>query len=292
MARINEIKDQQAVVTTVGGFAGTLQQIATIRMVKLRKTVLASRRFVDEATLVLRELHQERSKQVQKDLGLNSGLTTKALIPSKTAVIVVTSNQGLCGSYNTEIFYRLEKCLKALPQADYFVLGHKGQNYFENMQKKIKVKYFPYEVSEVVTLSELKPVIGMFYFYDLIYLMYSQYINTTTRKVVFVELAVPNIEAVTTIKEKEEGKYIFEPSIDELIAQVTGRIRYALFRQQLLDSKLSLYTAQMVAMKTASDNAQNLLADLSLEYNKARRKLVDKKINEVQAGRTLWADSV
>jgi F-type H+-transporting ATPase subunit gamma len=100
----------------------------------------------------------------------------------------------------------------------------------------------------------------------------------------------PNIEADETEKEKVEGKFIFEPSIEDLIETISARVRYALFRQQILDSKLSLYTAQMMAMKTAADNAQNLLVDLQREYNKARRKIVDKKILEVQSGRSLWAE--
>ena len=90
-----------------------------------------------------------------------------------------------------------------------------------------------------------------FFEYDQIFLIYSKYINTATREVVFVELAIPNVAEVEKVKEIEEGKFIFEPNLDELINSVSAKLRYALFRQQILDSKLSLYTAQMLAMKTA-----------------------------------------
>lgn len=294
MPRINEIKDQKTVVQTVGNFANSLQQIAAMRMVKLRNTVLASHRFVEEATLILRELHVERLKQLERDLThqkikVHKSKKPKKSVNPKTAIIVVTSNQGLCGSYHTEIFQKLDEVSKTYPQADYFVSGKKGQQYALSLSQKLKLNYFPYDISDAVGLEELRPLIGMFYYYDQIFLLYSHYLNTTTRKVIFMELTVPNLHEVQAEVEKEEGKYLFEPGIDELIAQINSRIRYALFRQQLLDSKLSLYTAQMVAMKTASDNAKDLLEDLNLEYNKARRKLVDKKINEVQAGRSLWA---
>jgi F-type H+-transporting ATPase subunit gamma len=105
-----------------------------------------------------------------------------------------------------------------------------------------------------------------------------------------VELAVPHIEADEIKKEEEEGRFIFEPDVEELIRSISAKLRFALFRQQILDSKLSLYTAQMMAMKTAADNADELLKELQLQYNKARRKMVDKKIQEVQAGRSLWAE--
>lgn len=299
MARINEIKEQSAVVTTVGSFAHSLQQIAAMRMVKLRKTVFSSRRFVDEATLILRELHLERAKQIEKELkktktskkekAAQTGSVTDQQ-GNRQAIIVISSSQGLCGSYNTEILTKLGEIMPQYTAADYFVIGQKGQNFMSRKAAQYGINYYPYNIPEEVGINDLKPIIGMFYYYTQIYLIYSRFVNTTTREVVFMELAVPNITEKELVKEKEEGKFIFEPSLETLIDSVSARVRYALFRQQILDSKLSLYTAQMIAMKTASDNADNLLGDLKIEYNKARRKMVDRKIQEVQAGRSLWGN--
>jgi F-type H+-transporting ATPase subunit gamma len=301
MTRINEIKEEKIVVQSVGNFAGSLQQIAASRMVKLRKMVLASRRFVDEATIILRELELERTKKIEREFNLKkSELSSAALSTSSTslkstnqintAIIVVTSDQGLCGSYNTDIISKVETIIPEHLDADYFVIGKKGQDYFVRAARKYNVKFYPYNVPEEVSIEDLRPLIGMFYHYDQIFLVYSKYINTATRDVVFVELAVPHIEAEEIKKEEEEGRFIFEPDIEVLIRDISAKLRYALFRQQILDSKLSLYTSQMMAMKTASDNAVDLLKELQLQYNKARRKLVDKKIQEVQAGRSLWAE--
>lgn len=295
MPTINEIKAQKVVVKSVGDFADSLQQIAASRMVRLRKLVMSSRRFVDEATVILRELELERVKQIQAELGIDAAeLSEKDKLELgmdvKTAIIVVSSTQGLAGSYNTEIFKKLDTILPEHKNADYFVLGAKGQAYFAKNAKKYGIKYYPYNIPEEVSIEHLRPLISMFYHYQQIYIVYSKYINTATREVVFVELAIPNIQVQEEKKERQEGKFIFEPNIDEIIQSVTANLRYALFRQQILDSKLSLYTAQMLAMKTASDNAVDLLKALQLQYNKARRKLIDKKIQEVQAGRALWAD--
>jgi F-type H+-transporting ATPase subunit gamma len=301
MSRINEIKEEKIVVQSVGNFASSLQQIAASRMVKLRKMVLASRRFVDEATIILRELELERTKKIERELNLRKNdvnMTSLApnskALPKKeelsTAIIVVTSDQGLCGSYNTDIIVKVETIIPQHLTADYFVIGKKGQDYFIRAAKKHHLKYYPYNIPEEVAMDDLRPLIGMFFHYDQIYLVYSKYINTATREVVFVELAVPHIEADEIKKEEEEGRFIFEPDVEELIRSISAKLRFALFRQQILDSKLSLYTAQMMAMKTAADNADELLKELQLQYNKARRKMVDKKIQEVQAGRSLWAE--
>ena len=294
MAKVNEIKEQQIVVASVGGFANSLQQIATMRMTSLRKAVLASRRFVDEATFILRELKREKQLQFIEELEkIDKKLSQRFGVKRREAIIVVSSYQGLCGSYNTEIIAKLEKILPEHPEADYFVIGSKGQDYFRRqVGKNPNLNYYPYDIPEEVQIDDLKRLISMFVYYDQIYLVYSKYINTATREVVFLELAEPAVEADED-KEKEEeneGKFIFEPDLDDLIDSVTAKLRYSLFRQQILDSKLSLYSAQMVAMQTASDNAKDLLKDLQMEYNKARRKQIDKKIQEVQAGRALWAE--
>ncbi len=300
MSRINEIKEEQTVVSSVGSFASSLQQIAASRMVRLRKIVLQSRRFVDEATVILKELELERTKKIESELAISKSdirsITTKSTETAKkddklaTAIIIVTSNQGLSGSYNTDIIRKVETIIPEHQNADYFVIGSKGQSYFRRVAKKYNVRYFPYNIPEQVNIEDLRPLINMFYHYDQIYMVYSKYINTATRDVVFLELAIPNIKEVEIKKEQEEGKFLFEPSIEDVLRAVTAKLRYALFRQQILDSKLSLYTAQMIAMKTAADNAEDLLEDLKIEYNKARRKLIDKKIQEVQAGRSLWEE--
>jgi F-type H+-transporting ATPase subunit gamma len=297
MSRITEIKEQQGVVHAVGSFASSLQQISAGRMAKLRKSVLAAQRFVEEATLILRELQLEKTKELERQKkALESGkkIKIKKIVvppndkPKRTAIIVITSNQGLCGSYNTEIAKRMNAIVADYPEVDYFVIGKKGQEFFRAIARKHNVKFYPFNIPELVEMHHLKPLIGMFYYYDQIFLVYSKYINTTTRDVVFIELAVPhNLEAETS-KEKEEGKFIFEPSLDEVIRATTAKLRSALFRQQILDSRLSLYASQMIAMQTASDNAKNLTAELQIQYNKARRKQIDKKIQEVQAGRSLW----
>lgn len=300
MQQLNEIKDQREVVKTVGNFTNSLQQIAAMRMMKLRKQVLASRRFVQEATQILNELSLEKKKRLALELQQQKADSKQSLKQSesatllsdeqevKAAIIVVTSDIGLCGSYNTEITQKLETVTADYPNSDYYVIGKKGQSFMKLKEKKLNVTYYPYHIPEDVHIKDLRPIIGMFSYYDEVHILYSKYVNTTTRDVTLMHLSTPHVIEAQAIIDATEGRYIFEPSLDELIESTTNRLRYALFRQQILDSKLSLYTSQMVAMKAATDNADALLIELKQTYNKARRKIVDKKILEVQAGRSLW----
>ncbi len=289
MAKINEIKEQKTVVKSVGDFANSLQQISASRMAALRKTVLKSRRFVDETTAILRELRIEQRRARQQEL--QKVIRNYKMSTNKHAIIVITSNQGLCGSYNSEIFKKLDVIVPQNKEADYFVLGTKGQEYFRRLVRKYGVKFYPYNIPEFLEIKHLQSLIRMFPRYDKINLVYSKYINPIVREIIFEELTVPENATEQSADLNAKTKFIFEPAIETLIDNVSGKLRYALFRQQILESKLALYASQMIAMQTATDNAKDLLKDLQLQYNKERRKLIDKKIQEVQAGRALWADA-
>ena len=155
----------------------------------------------------------------------------------------------------------------------------------------MKVTNYPYEVKDTFTIADLQRLIRLFDYYSHITLVYSRFINTATHEVVVLSVVTPVPEEPPLAKgEKREkkGKFIYEPDILELIENISKKLRGALFQQQILDARLAQHSSQMIGMKTASDNANNLLADLRVDYNKQRRKMIDKKISEVFAGSALW----
>ena len=289
MSAINEVKEQMLTVKSVGDFTNALQQIATIRMVKLRDQVLRSRPFVEAASDMLKELVSIRNATEADDLlHIKARHDKYSTPPKKTnryAVIVITSNQGLTGSYNPEIFHRVDALLADNQNSDFYVIGKKGQEMFAN--GKFKVQYYPFEVKDDFEVKDLAFLVKLFDYYAHITLVYSRFINTATRDVVAISVVNPNPE-IDEDDAKQPGKYTFEPDIFELINKVSTTLRASLFQQQIFDARLSQFSAQMIGMKASSDNAEGLLADLRLEYNKQRRKLIDKKISEVFAGSALW----
>ncbi len=288
MATLNEVKEQMAVVRSVGDFTNALQQIATLRMMKLRGKVLTSRPFVEAANEMLSELVALRNEMDAKAIQAAEKKAKEAKVevhPGQRAVVVITSNQGLAGRYNIEIYNKVERLISDEKDSDFFIVGKKGQEYFANGH--FKVKNFPYEVVDNFTIEDLRRLITLFDYYSQVTLVYSRFINTATREVVALSIVNPVPDAPQD-KEKLTGKYIFEPSVDELITGISKKLRAALFQQQIFDARLAQFSAQMIGMKTASDNATTLLGDLRLEYNKQRRKMIDKKIGEVFAGSALW----
>ncbi len=293
MPTLNETKEKIAVVKSVGGFANALQQIAAMKMTSLRNKVMAAKRFVDEATEMLRELNfykdlayqHEYEEANKKALKKEKG---KQLSTNKNmAVIVVTSNQGLCGKYNAEVFKALEThILRENAEADIFIIGKKGQEHYLT-NKKYNFKFYPYSLPDEFSYTELARLVTMFPYYSRVLMVYSRFVNTIKRDVVEVLMATPPTGNAEEHKE-EQVRFIFEPSVDELIRDISAKLRAALFQQQVLDSRLAQFSAQMVGMQTASENSKILLTDLSHEYNKQRRKMIDKKISEVLGGSALW----
>lgn len=293
MASINEIKEKIGVVKSVGGFANAMQQIAAMRMVALRDKVLSSKRFVDEATKILAELNLYKELYYQEQLdnknkkkkNNNQPETAKNI---KKAIIVVSSNQGLCGKFNAEIFKKVEKeILSNNLDADFFLIGKKGQEHYLT-NKKFHFKFYPYSLPDDFEAKDLLRLVDMFPYYDRIMLVYTRYINAVNREVMETILIVPPATLNEPPDPKEKIKFIFEPSIEELIKDISSKLRAATFQQQILDSRLAQFSAQMVGMQAATENAKTLLDELNHDYNKQRRKMIDKKISEVFAGSALW----
>lgn len=292
MASINETKEKIAVVKSVGGFANAMQQIAAMRMVALRDKVVASKRFVDEATEMLRELTLYNElmfkEQVEKDQKRKRRQNDTSEQTLKKAIIIITSNQGLCGKFNAEIFRKVEtEILANNLDAEIFIIGNKGQEHYLN-SKKFHFKFYPYSLPDEFTSEDLLRLVEMFPYYDRIMMVYSRFINTINRDVVDTLLVTPPAFSKEEANPEEKVKFIFEPSAEELIRDISSKLRAAAFQRQILDSRLAQFSAQMVGMQAATENAKVLLEDLNHEYNKIRRKMIDKKISEVFAGSALW----
>ena len=293
MASINETKEKMGVVKSVGSFANAMQQIAAMRMVALRDKVIASKRFVDEATEMLRELtlyneliyRQEMEGDKKKK---KKDATPEVERPLKKAIIIVTSNQGLCGKFNAEIFKKVEsEVLANNLDAEIFIIGKKGQEHYLT-SKKFTFNFYPYSLPDEFNSNDLLRLVEMFPYYDRIMMVYSRFINTINRDVVETMLVAPPTLNTEQVDPLEKIKFIFEPSVEELIRDISAKLRAAAFQRQILDSRLAQFSAQMVGMQAATENAKVLLEDLNHEYNKIRRKMIDKKISEVFAGSALW----
>ena len=211
----------------------------------------------------------------------------------KVVIIAITSNKGLCGSFNSSIIkesHRLvkEKYAKQLEAGNvqFVLLGKKGK---EQLGKTYPVMLVneqlldKAEFSEIATIAEdlmdkfAKKEI------DRVEVVYNQFVNAATQKVT-VEQFLPVAAPVSAEDNKMKNDFIFEPSKEELFKTLTPRILKLQLYKMLIDSIASEHGARMTSMSKATDNANEMLKELRLKYNNARQSAITNELIEIVSG--------
>jgi F-type H+-transporting ATPase subunit gamma len=210
----------------------------------------------------------------------------------RVGIIVVTTDKGLCGGLNTNVLRATTAKLKDLEgqgqKAEVVAVGSKGLSFMNRIGAKV--------VSHVTQLGDrpqldklIGPVKVLLDAYaegklSAVYLCYTRFINTMRQEPVILQLLPLSDEQM----QKEEGKhgwdYLYEPEARVVIDELLIRYIEALVYQATAENQASEQSARMVAMKSATDNAGNVIAELKLIYNKTRQAGITKELSEIVAG--------
>jgi len=209
---------------------------------------------------------------------------------SRIGLILVTSDKGLCGGLNSNILRLvLSKAKEIEAQGKKFqatCIGNKGLGFMQRMGAAV--------VSHVTALGDtphLEKLIGPVKVQldayingeiDALYIGYTRFINTMKQEPVFEQLLPLSGEAVGSAKTKWD--YVYEPEAKAVIDDLLIRYVEALIYQAVAENMASEQSARMVAMKSASDNAKNVIGELKLVYNKARQAAITKELSEIVGG--------
>ena len=208
----------------------------------------------------------------------------------RVGYIVVSSDRGLAGGLNNNMFRKLLVEFRALQEqgieVDVVTIGQKASVFF----RRIKVGMLA-SVTHLGDAPKLEQLIGvvkvMLDAYtegkvDKVFLAYNDFVNTMTQKATFDPL-LP-LPASETQMAKHEWDYIYEPDAESVLDHVLTRYVESLVYQAVMENVASEHAARMVAMKAASDNATKLIGTLNLVYNKARQAAITQEISEIVGG--------
>lgn len=213
--------------------------------------------------------------------------------PNNVVIIVLTSNKGLCGGFNSSIVKETNKLVKEqyakqheAGNVQLVCIGKKGK---EQLEKNFPVMLSNEHILDQPDFSDVAAVAEdlMTKFakkeVDRVVVVYNQFVNAATQKVT-VEQFLPIVPQSSTERNNLKNDYIFEPSKEELFRSLTPRILKLQFYKILIDSIASEHGARMTSMSKATDNANEMLKELRIKYNNARQSAITNELIEIVSG--------
>ena len=293
-ASLNEIKTRIASTKKTSQITRAMQMVSAS---KLTKSEASSQKFQIYANkvreivthLTATQLNDIASDNPRGDINYNSMLISRPV--KKTGYIVITADGGLVGGYNSSILKQtmsiLEEDHKSPDDYVMIAIGGTGADFFK--ARGINLAYELRNLSDQPSFDEVRRIVGMattMYqneVFDELYVCYNHHINSLTSQF-RVEKMLPisdlDPEEATTF----DQEYIFEPSKEEILAQLLPQYAESLIYGAIVDAKTAEHAAGMTAMKTATDNAATIIDDLTVSYNRARQGAITQEITEIVAG--------
>ncbi|MBV6655244.1 MAG: ATP synthase F1 subunit gamma [Mameliella sp.] len=293
MANLKEVRDRIKSVQNTQQITKAMKMVSAAKLRRAQDAILQMRPYADKLNQVLRNI----LSNLEGDAGSSLGVEREV---KKACIVVVTSNRGLCGAFNSNICKAAANLVNTKYAAaresgnlSMLCIGKKGSEYFNKRYPDLDFIPGYVNLFDNLTFDNVSEVPKMLiqYFeaedFDAVDVTYGKFKNAATQ-ITQVEqfLPVPKIENEAT-EEATEGHladYIFEPGKEELLEYLIPTILQTQFQKYVLDTHASEHGARMTAMDKATENAQELLRDLKISYNKARQEAITNEILEIVGG--------
>ena len=271
---------------------------STQQITKAMKMVSAAKlRRAQDAITQMRPYARKLQEMLSNIVSNSDGDVNMALAAQrpveKVMIIVVTSDRGLCGGYNSNLIKLAKQVMKdkyaaqhAKGNVQILPIGKKGYEHFTKTGHKVESKYWDIfsGLSFEKVQAAAKHVMVAFANkeIDAVELIYSEFKNAATQRFV-TEQFLP-VQKVDKVEGQKNADFIFEPGKDVLIAELMPKILNTQLFKATLDGNASEHGARMTAMDKASDNANELLKSLKISYNRARQAAITTELTEIVSG--------
>jgi len=296
-AQLRAVRRRIRTVQSTAKITRAQELIASSRVVRAQQRVR-------DATPYARELTRAIEAVVSRSAQIDHPLTTEPASPSRAAVLILTSDRGFCGGFNASVLREAqglralltERGIEAVP----YVSGRKGLSWHRFRQRETAAEWSGFsEVPAQRNASEITAVLldaftrqadegGV----DEIHVVYTEFVSMLTQRPVIRRMLPLQIEETTELPEGPVPVYEFEPSPETVLnALLPWYVESRIFHA-LLESAAAEIAARRRAMKSATDNANDLLEQLTLEANKARQAEITQEISEIVGGANALAETI
>ena len=280
MANLKEIRNRITSIGSTMQITSAMKMVSAAKLKKAQDAITQMRPYAEKLT----ELLQSLSASLEGEVG---GVYSQQKEVSKVLVVVITSNRGLCGGFNSSVIKGAAKHIEENykgKQVELLTIGKKG---FDILSKSFKVVEKNNEIFDDLTFDNVaviaEKIMSLFAEgrFDKVELVYNHFKNAATQ-ITTIEQFLP-IEPVKGAV-KVNTDYIFEPSKAEIVLELIPKSLKTQLYKAIRDSFASEHGARMTAMHKATDNATELRDSLKLTYNKARQAAITNEILEIVGG--------
>ncbi|PLR76793.1 F0F1 ATP synthase subunit gamma [Bacillus sp. V3-13] len=280
MASLRDIKSR---ITSTKKTSQITKAMQMVSAAKMSRAEMNAKSFVP---------YMEKIQEVTASIALGSKDASHPMLTSrpvkKTGYIVITSDRGLAGAYNSNIirhvFQTIQNRHQSADEYAIIAIGRVGRDFFKKRGMNVILDIVG--VADQPSFADINDItsktVGMFAdeTFDELYMYYSHYVSAIQQDVTEKKLLpLTDISASAKLT-----SYEFEPSAEDILEVLLPQYAESLIYGALLDSKASEHAARMTAMRSATDNANELISSLSLSYNRARQAAITQEITEIVGG--------
>lgn len=286
MATLRDIRSRIKGVKSTQQITKAMKMVAAAKLRKAQDRMLSSRPYA------------KKVKELLYNLAGSSDVQSHVLMTPKTeiknvAILVVTSDRGLCGAFNSNVLKNVVNLINTEYKAyqdsgklSIIAVGRKGYDFFR--KRGYQISYYDIGLFNNLSLSSARAITNhitenfLAGKYDLVLAAGNEFKNVATARInvgTFLPITVPTENKTETL-----GNYIFEPNQEVIIDNLIPMQLQTQVWQMLLESFASEQGARMTAMESATDNAKELLRSLSLNYNRLRQAAITKELAEIVSG--------
>lgn len=278
MANIKEIKTRIESVRSTKQITNAMKMVAAANLRKAQDRIIKARPYANHINTMLRSIKYKNATNLHP-------LIADVEEEGKSAFIVVTSDRGLCGAFNSQILREALRYIKQNPDAEIICLGKKGFDYLKKRTDKIIKSYVNLfnEMNFSVSRDVAAQIIDLFLEqnYNKIDVLYNEFKSAIQQNIVVKQL-LPIIPSES--EEMSTLDYLYEPDEDTIIDELGKKYINVDIWRIMLESSAAEQGARMTAMDSATDNAAELIDTLTLKYNRARQAAITKEIIEIASG--------
>jgi F-type H+-transporting ATPase subunit gamma len=293
MANLKEVRKRIKSIISTQQITKAMKMVSASKLRKAQDNILQMRPFADKLNQILNNVVKATEDSVKSDYA-------EIRDPDKILIVVITSDRGLCGAFNSNVFKRVISTIhqdfqRQYDHEDLFILpiGKKSYDFFRKRPYQVIDDYW--QVLSHLTYNDVKEISEFIMKefkreqYDRVFIAYNEFKNVATQ-ILRVDQFLPVEPMEHPAEDMGINDYIFEPTQEYIVKELIPQSLRVQFYKSILESVAAEHGARMTAMDQATENAEDLLGELRITYNRTRQAVITKELNEIVGGAQALAE--